>query len=63
MSLLRYAAASCGCVPAGTAAAAPVFLRLNVQVVKPSAVPRCGAASETPRVCGPEPSSERTPTV
>ncbi len=62
MSLFRYAEASCGCT-FGTVAAAPVFLRLNEQVVKPSALPSCGDATLTPRVCGPLPSSERTPTV
>jgi hypothetical protein len=33
MSLSRYAEASCGCALAGVAAAAPVFLSGNVQVV------------------------------
>ena len=38
----------------------PVFLSVKLQLL-PEAV--AGPASETPRLCGPAPSSERTPTV
>ena len=62
MSLLRNADASCGWA-FGVAAAAPVFFSGNVQVVKPSSVPGAGEPSCTPRVCGPEPASERMPIV
>ena len=64
MSAPRNAVPSCGCGFVGSVACAPVLVRLKLQVAYwPGTLWFAAGSRATPRVCGPAPSSERTPSV